>query len=261
MVTLIRASDSAIEVIKVTNITGTTWTIVRAQEGTTALDFIAGDKVELRVTAGFLQGLQFGRLLNVRVITTTQTYTPTAGTRNCYVRAVGGGGGGGSGAATSAGQASCAGGGTSGSYLESYYPVATLTGKTFTIGAAGTSFSTPGSDGGGGGVTEVSGVFTCLGGAGGLGGVAVTGLAVASAQALPFNSTGGNVINGFTSESAVGIAGPTANYSTAYGGVSPIQSHGFGGAGGFSGENETAGSINIQGTNGKAGAIIVYEYA
>ena len=93
--TLIRASDAAIEIISVTAVAGTTWTIVRAQEGTTALNFVAGDKVELRVTAGFLQGLQFGRLLNVQVITTTQVYTETPGTKNCYVRAVAGGGGGG----------------------------------------------------------------------------------------------------------------------------------------------------------------------
>ena len=132
MVTLIRASDSAIEVIKVTNITGTTWTIVRAQEGTTALNFVAGDKVELRVTAGFLQDLQFGRLLNVQVITTTQVYTETPGTKNCYVRAVAGGGGGGGAAITGAGQASAGMGGGSGAYLEGYYPVASLSGKTLT---------------------------------------------------------------------------------------------------------------------------------
>lgn len=160
LVTLIRISDSAIEVVKVTNITGTTWTIERAQDGTTALDFIAGDKVELRVTAGFLQGLQFGRLLAIQKITSTQTYTPTTGTRNCYVRAVGGGGGGGSGDITGAGQASCASAGSGGAYIESYYPVATLSGKTFTVGAGGAKGTTPVEDGlDGGDHLSIGGVY------------------------------------------------------------------------------------------------------
>lgn len=261
MVTLIRISDSAIEVIKVTDITGTTWTIVRAQEGTTALDFVAGDKVELRVTAGFLQGLQFGRLLAIQKITSTQVYTETAGTRNCYVRAVAGGGGGGSGDITGAGQASCASAGSGGAYIESYYPVATLSGKTFTVGAGGAKGTAPVEDGLDGGTTSVSGAFTCQGGSGGLSGAAVTGLAIGPATLNSSITTGGNIINASGAPSHMGTAGPTTNYSRAVGGVSPLVTYGSGGRGGFSGQNETSGSANIPGTDGKDGVIIVYEYA
>lgn len=43
-----------IEIIKCTSRTGDVLTIVRGQEGTTALAWLAGDKVELRITAAFL---------------------------------------------------------------------------------------------------------------------------------------------------------------------------------------------------------------
>lgn len=44
-------TESAWEIVKVTARTGTTLTITRAQQGTTALAWNAGDKVELRATA------------------------------------------------------------------------------------------------------------------------------------------------------------------------------------------------------------------
>lgn len=40
-----------LEIVKVTNISGTAWTVTRAQESTTAKAFAAGSAVELRVTA------------------------------------------------------------------------------------------------------------------------------------------------------------------------------------------------------------------
>jgi hypothetical protein len=50
--TLVRASDNAIEIVKVTTRSIDTFTITRAQEGTAALALVAGDRVELRLTAG-----------------------------------------------------------------------------------------------------------------------------------------------------------------------------------------------------------------
>lgn len=52
--TIVRASDSAIEIVEVTARTTDTMTVVRAREGTSALTLVAGDKFELRITAGFL---------------------------------------------------------------------------------------------------------------------------------------------------------------------------------------------------------------
>ena len=52
------------EIVSVTNVTGTTWTVVRAQEGTTALSWNLGDLVQGYVTAGaltvMLQSSQLG---------------------------------------------------------------------------------------------------------------------------------------------------------------------------------------------------------
>lgn len=49
-ITLVRLSDSAYEIVTCTSRSTDTFTIVRAQESTTALAFVTGDKVELRVT-------------------------------------------------------------------------------------------------------------------------------------------------------------------------------------------------------------------
>lgn len=54
---LIRASDLAKEIVKVTAISGTTFTIERAQEGTTAINFVIGDAVRGYFTAGVLTAL------------------------------------------------------------------------------------------------------------------------------------------------------------------------------------------------------------
>jgi hypothetical protein len=50
--TIIRASDAAIEIVKITARSSDTLTVQRAQEGTQALTLLAGDRVEIRYTAG-----------------------------------------------------------------------------------------------------------------------------------------------------------------------------------------------------------------
>ena len=50
--TLQNTAGSVVEIVKVTARSTDTFTIVRAQEGTTASAFASGDKVELRLTAG-----------------------------------------------------------------------------------------------------------------------------------------------------------------------------------------------------------------
>lgn len=53
--TLIRASDGAIEIVRVTARSSDVMTIQRAKESTSALSFAAGDRVELRLTAGTME--------------------------------------------------------------------------------------------------------------------------------------------------------------------------------------------------------------
>lgn len=54
--TLVRG-DGAHEIVKVSDVSADTFTIERAQEGTTALDFSIGDAFELRLTAGSLNDI------------------------------------------------------------------------------------------------------------------------------------------------------------------------------------------------------------
>lgn len=56
-IVVVRASDNAKEVMKVTDYTGTTLTVVRAQESTTGLAFAAGDSVAIRFTAQTIRDL------------------------------------------------------------------------------------------------------------------------------------------------------------------------------------------------------------
>ncbi len=51
MVTVVDKTTSTLEIMKVTNRSGDTFTVVRAQEGTTARAFPSGSPVELRLTA------------------------------------------------------------------------------------------------------------------------------------------------------------------------------------------------------------------
>lgn len=55
--TLVRASDSAIEIVSVTGVAGNDVTIVRAQEGTTALALANGDTFAMRITAAMLDDM------------------------------------------------------------------------------------------------------------------------------------------------------------------------------------------------------------
>jgi hypothetical protein len=54
--TLANVSGSTTEIVKVTSRSGDTFTIVRAQEGTTASAFSTSDFVQLRITAAAMQG-------------------------------------------------------------------------------------------------------------------------------------------------------------------------------------------------------------
>lgn len=58
--TLQNTAGTSVEIVKVTARSGDTFTIVRAQDNTSASAFITGDKFELRLTAGELNQLFAG---------------------------------------------------------------------------------------------------------------------------------------------------------------------------------------------------------
>jgi hypothetical protein len=73
------ATQTAIEIVKVTVTTGTTWTITRGQDGTTGTAFAAGDVVSLRLVRASLD--LFPKLDEANTFTGTNTFsTPLAAT-------------------------------------------------------------------------------------------------------------------------------------------------------------------------------------
>lgn len=84
LVTLIGVSGSPIEIVKVTARSTDTFTIVRAQEGTSASAFTGGDSVQLRITAAVMQsaansGPQAGGVIYENGTEVTSNYTMTTG--------------------------------------------------------------------------------------------------------------------------------------------------------------------------------------
>lgn len=213
-----------------------------------------------------------GRLLNIRVFTSSGTYTPTAGTTRIKVKAVGGGGAGGGAVATSTG-VSAGGGGGSGAYAEGYY-TSGFSGLTVTIGAGGASAS--GAVGGNGGTTSFGALISCPGGGGGQIGTASNTTIVYSSQGAPGGTpTGSGLIvsgkgqpgqNGAAIGTAgIGIGGIGSPSPFGGGGAQavnadngvPAASYGSGGGGTCNTPSQSAHS----GGGGAPGVVIIEEYA
>lgn len=79
------ATNSVIEIIKVTAVSGTTFTVVRAQDGTTASAYLAGDKVELRLVRANLN--DFPKLDESNTFTGQVTATQLAASNGVILNA------------------------------------------------------------------------------------------------------------------------------------------------------------------------------
>lgn len=174
-------------------------------------------------------------VLAQQVITTTGTYTPTAGMKYCIVEIVGGGGGGVSN--TGSGR-----GGGAGEYARGVFTAAQIgAGQTGTIGAAGAAGSS--SSGGVGGTTSLGSLLTAVGGGGtGIGGTGGTGTGLH----VHGGSSPGTIGSGFGSGgSSFFGSGGSASTSLAEAGVAY-------GSGGGAGPTAAAGA---------PGVIIITEFA
>ncbi|EOC1689291.1 hypothetical protein ACI1BE_000488 [Cronobacter turicensis] len=217
-----------------------------------------------------------GRLINVVTITSSSTYTPSAGTKKIIIEACGGGGGGGAALATGVSQSSVGGGGFSGDYVKT--PL--LDAATYAIvigspgsGGDGTSSATAG------GVTTVGSIITCRGGPGGSvgaasstsatgntsGGFVGTLTAPANSVVIPGNlGVRGFIVNpGSASGQTGGTGGSTPlgrggeGQQSAAGNSPQSNSYGCGGAGGA---NQASSTIK-SGGSGVQGVVIIWEYA
>ena len=163
------------EIVYVTARSGDALTFIRAQEGTTAQAWSAGDLAENLLTAGTMIAVP-GLLLGVLTPATGSITLPT-GTNKIIVDGVGGGGGSGSAPATTGSQTAGSAGGGSGAWGS--FEVTTLTSLAATIGAAGIAGIA--GAGGNGGNTVLTGTFGTITWGGGMGspeGVITTGAAL-----------------------------------------------------------------------------------
>ena len=118
--------------------------------------------------------LQSGSVVSVQVLTTSGTYTPTAGTQYAIVEMVGGGGGGAGTLATATPGMGVAGGSGSGGYAKFLLTAAQIgASRPYTIGAAGTGAAAAGA-GGNGGTTQFGTAGAVASATGGLGAFAPT---------------------------------------------------------------------------------------
>lgn len=285
-----QATRQNFEVIYATSVSGSTLSgLLRGQEGTTALSWSTGDFAYSGPTKGqqasfgqlaaanewggintFDQpvivppatasnqavnlGQIGGRLITVRLFTSSTTYTSTTGTNSVIVEVVGNGGGGGAVASTSASQVAASGGGGGGGYAMSRL-TSGFNGAAITITAPGNGGAAGGGTGTAGGAISFGGI-SATGGGGGQGASAVpnTASSMAAGGAGGVGS-GGNVLN---LNGALGGNAVTVGVSIGAG------SGGYSGRGGQSGGNglQIGGGVTAgAGINGIAGYVLIWEYA
>ncbi|EKG5017784.1 hypothetical protein O3Q57_002909 [Salmonella enterica] len=199
-----------------------------------------------------------GRLLNVKTITTSGTYTPTAGTKSIIVEAIGGGGASGNLTATGATSNAVSAAGSNGAYAKARY-TSGFSSISVTVGAGGTVNGAGGGNGGDGGTTSFGSLLVCPAGKGsGVGTAKVPPFNEGAAQPSTLPSGTGIIIsrNGPFSlwPTVVGI-GMASNFANSI--ISPLAGYGLGGDGVASNASEPA----RNGNPGSSGVVIVWEYS
>lgn len=206
------------ELMVVTAVTGTTWTVTRGAESTVAAGHVTGSAVTAIITAGSLGGFAQGAAggaVDVQVFTASGTWTKPAGSL-VQVTLVGGGGGGGSGRRGAAATVRSGGGGGGPAGLSSYTYRASELPATVAVtipasvggGASVTTDDTNGAAGTAGG-TGTFGVYLRAAGGGGGGGGTATGATGGAAGGI-----GTDIGTSGTSGGASGGTGLTTDVMT-----------------------------------------------
>lgn len=210
-----------------------------------------------------------GRLIGLRIITSTQIYTPTPGTNSVRVTPVGGGGGGAGGGATGAGQCSAGAGGGGGGWAIKRL-ITGFSGVTVSIGIGGAGGVI--AAGNAGGTTSFGALVSATGGGGGSFGAAASNSTVAiNGFGIPGSGAGGDInCSGGVGGYAVYTLAPTSGGGgLSYGGagagwvtggyLSGNNAFGFGCGG--SGGASAASQGGTTGGTGAQGVCIIEEYA
>lgn len=209
--------------------------------------------------------------VNIQVITSSSTYTPSTNMLYCIVELVGGGGGGGGVSNPGFNNGAGGGGAGSGGYARKLFDAATIgASQTITIGSGGT----PGAPGNN---STFGSFLTCNGGAaGGGGGQAAPGGVGGAASGGDLNVTGAGGASGFGilganafvgAQSGAGGSGPWGGGApgTLSGGNSsnpgnPATGYGGGGGGAAGTSNQAGGFASQPGGAGYQGVCIITEF-
>lgn len=209
-----------------------------------------------------------GRLINVRIITSSVTYTPTTGTKRLIVEVQGAGGGGGGVGTTTSSNVAVGAGGSSGAYAKSYITDVAAS-YSVTVGAGGAAGVN--GNGGNGGASSF-GSITAGGGFGGGSGNGAPPI-IQNSTGVP-TASGGNIVNRSGNNPFIGMAISTSVIFSGGGGSCILgtggnphgtagngsQATGYG-AGGGGANAYTSNSNQYNGGTGGNGVVIVWEYA
>jgi hypothetical protein len=214
-----------------------------------------------------------GRLIGVQVLTSSTTYTPTAGMRTALVRIAGGGAGGAGISVSGNAGAGGAGGGAGATAMRLFTAAEIGASVAVTIGAAGAG-GVGGVSGGNGGTTSFGALMSATGGTGGA--IGFGGALSSAAGGAGGSATGGTVNNpgggggagfgGYVSGAFLMGAGGTGGSNEfggggRGGGVATSNFGGDGGGFGCGGGGAGGGNVVANGGSGRAGVVIIYEYA
>jgi len=203
-----------------------------------------------------------GRLLGVKIITSTGTYTKTPGTNKADVLAVGGGAGGGYSISSSNYNAG-GGGGGAGGHSRSLIDLTGVSTVSCTIGSGGTrGIAATQTSPLAGGVTSFGSYLSATGGFPGGNALAPSAVAVSAVGGKGGTGTTGTVLGsgGSGMPSVVSSSAAGASVGNGFGGQSALSGQPGYGAGGNGGQT-TGGNQSVDGSNGSAGAILILEYA
>lgn len=230
-----------------------------------------------QLLAGINKLVGSGRLLSVKAIASSGTYTPSSGAKSLFIECIGGGGGGGGCVTQASGNHAAAGGGGAGGYACAFLSSIAAS-YTISIGNGGAGGGTSGASGVDGGVTSFGTVCVASGGAGGSGGnltVATANSVVAAGGNSGIATTGmvsfGSSEQGQqgigTSNGNIGGGGGSSKYGrggirvgTASGAAAGNNATGYGAGGGGSAIGSSGGSGVSGGTAG-GGIVTVWEYS
>lgn len=253
------------EIVYATAITGTTLTVVRGQEGTTAQSWAVGDYAYSGITAGQMGNAQQIGSTGSQRFTTNGSWICPAGVTTAYLSGCAGGAGGGASALVGSPVGTGGGGGGGGAgQAVIREPVTVVPGTSYAVvigaaGAGGTPATGQGNPGGNGGNTTFGGTLLVLtGGTGGGGGLTSSTVPAGGAggSGFPPGSYGTDGTPGIVSGQGGGGAGGSGPFGGAGGSTRGGQNAGipgYGASGYGAGGGGGSAAYNATSQGGKAG--------